>query len=98
MFTSSGVNLPFFYLRNNNFCALFQRDKDGSPQVVLNPTKTLAALIAEKGINKQVQVINHDEHEEEEERKRQLEDQAQLLLPGGSDEEIDEDIAKLLVD
>jgi hypothetical protein len=47
MFTSSGVNLPFFYLRNNNFCALFQRDKDGSPQVVLNPTKTLAALIAE---------------------------------------------------
>lgn len=21
-----GVNMPFFYVKNNNFCALFQRD------------------------------------------------------------------------
>jgi hypothetical protein len=37
----SSVPLPFFYVRNNNFCALFMRDSEGKPICVLDPSKNL---------------------------------------------------------
>ena len=42
-----GVNVPFFYVKNNNFCALFMRESNGKPVVILNPNKSIAAIVNE---------------------------------------------------
>ena len=44
---SDQTSMPFFYLRNNNFAALFIRDSNGLPIAVLNPNKSLAQIINE---------------------------------------------------
>ncbi len=36
--------MPFFYIRNNNFVALFKLE-DGRPKVIVNPSKALAKII-----------------------------------------------------
>ena len=48
------AGMPFFYVKNASFCALFMRDQDQRPVVVLNPNKTLATLIHDLGIQKVV--------------------------------------------
>jgi hypothetical protein len=36
-----GCTMPFFYLKNNNFCALFMHDEQNRPSIALNPSKYL---------------------------------------------------------
>ena len=42
------VPLPFFYVRNNNFCALFMRDNENKPTCILDPSKNLVSIINER--------------------------------------------------
>ncbi len=86
--------MPFFYVRNNNFCSLFMRDNEGRPMCILNPTKSLAAIINEQGIQKVIQNICHDEQEEEEDRKKEEERKALEE----DQEEFDEDNNRLLAE
>ena len=66
------------------------RDSESRPVCILNPNKTLAALINEQGIQKIIQNICHDEQEEEEEKKtNEMQDDEPIS---------DEDITKLLAD
>lgn len=63
---------------------------------IVNPSKALAAIINEQGIQKIIQNICHDEQEEEEERKK-----AELNKQMQDDEDnepFDEDITRLLAD
>jgi hypothetical protein len=61
------AQMPFFYVRNNNFCGLFLRDEQGKCEVKLIPSKSLAAVIQQLGILKVVTNICHDEQEQQEE-------------------------------
>jgi hypothetical protein len=69
-----GVNMPFFYVKNNNFCALFMRDQEGSPIVKLIPSKTIAHTVNSNSIQKVVQNICHDEQEQEDEERKKREE------------------------
>lgn len=33
-----GVQMPYFYVRNNNFVALFKTREDGRPQAIVSPS------------------------------------------------------------
>jgi len=87
--------MPFFYVRNNNFCGLFLRDEQGKCEVKLIPTKSLAAVIQQQGILKVVTNICHDEQEQEEEQKKERE-AAEAKMEEEDDDH--EDIAALLAD
>ena len=90
-YVDKSVPLPFFYVRNNNFCALFMRDSEKKPICILDPSKNLASVITSQSILKLVQNIYHDEkelqEEEEEERKKQEAEHQEDL-----DDLIEEDI------
>lgn len=94
--SSTGVCLPFFYVRNNNFSGIFMRDSEYRPVCILNPSKTMAAYINDQGIQKVIQNICHDEQEEEEEKKKKEDDKRDNEQD--DEEMLDEDITKLLAD
>ncbi|CDW78200.1 UNKNOWN [Stylonychia lemnae] len=71
-----GVEMPFFYVRNNNFMALF-KIKEGRPMAILNPSKT--------NIIKTVVNISHDDDEEREQ-------QENLRKQKEKEEESDDDL------
>ena len=49
--SAAGFNsVPFFYVKNASFCALFMRDQDQRPVLVLNPNKSLASIVHDLGI------------------------------------------------
>lgn len=50
LYVEKSVPLPFFYVRNYNFCALFMRDSEQKPICVLDPSKNLTAVINEQSI------------------------------------------------
>ena len=70
-----GLQMPYFYVRNNTFVALFRLREDGKPQAILSPSQTLAKVIQEckllvfmrriEGIAKTVVNIVHEVEEEE---------------------------------
>jgi hypothetical protein len=43
--------MPYFYVRNNNFIAVFKTNDQGEPIVILNPSTTLAKIIKDSKIS-----------------------------------------------
>lgn len=70
--------MPFFYIRNNNFIALFKLEEGKQPIAIVNPSKSLAKVIQDcntflhlflfsiANVIKTVVNISHDEDEERE--------------------------------
>eukprot|EP00347_Sterkiella_histriomuscorum_P012913 403366741 len=71
---SRGTQMPFFYVKNNSFIALFKIE-DGKPIAIVNPSKMLAKIIQDSNVTKTVVNISHDDDEEKERQQQKLKQQ-----------------------